>query len=102
LLLPVFQLPWLKLNQQDVLTLIRAASRSADYRGNPWDMLQDETALARLNLKNPDALQTAQRQLIELQGLEPTLPLSLLVEEILRQTGFYDWTQDKPLGTGDL
>lgn len=102
LLLPVFQLPWFKLNQQDVLTLIRAASRSADYRGNPWDMLLDETAVARLNLQDPAALQEVQKKLIELQGLESTLPLSLLVEEILRQTGFYDWTQAKPLGTGDL
>jgi DNA helicase-2/ATP-dependent DNA helicase PcrA len=102
LVLPLLQLPWFHLNAQDVLTLIRAATHSPTYSGNPWLLWNDSAGLERLELRQRQQLVALRDQLIELQNQEQTLALSEFVETILRETGFYAWTQEEAVGTSDL
>jgi DNA helicase-2/ATP-dependent DNA helicase PcrA len=100
--LAVLQLPWLGIDAQDALTVVREASHSAVHRQEPWALLQDKEAFAKLSLRAPEKLVAVQTLLIELQDKEINEPLTFFVEEALRETGFYAWSQAQKLGASEL
>ncbi len=102
LTLAVLQIPWFGIFAQDSLTLVREASRSEKYRHDPWGLLSDEEELEKLSLKFPEKITAVQQLLVELQAKELTEPFSFFMEELLRLTGFYEWSQITELGASEL
>ena len=102
LTLAVLQLPWLGIDAQDALTLVREASHNATYRQQPWSLLQDDAAFQKLAWRSPDKLRALRQLLIDLQDKELNEPLAFFVEEVLRETSFYAWSESQKLGASEL
>lgn len=102
LLVPLLQTPWLQLPEQDVLTLLRFASRSDQHQRNAWNVWQDDQALQELNIQKPKQWQQLRETIVTLHQRSGQLDLPQFVEELLRKTNFYYYAQQDQVGTADL